>query len=387
AIICAIISWLTCVSAQNNAFTDVVDLIMAANQQVVLDTDEKKVELMERQADNILSPAEIGGSYEFGTKGVGNKIGADITQSFDWPGVYAARRKAISNQAAAIEQYKEGRMRDLRMEISLALIDYVSVKRVMALRLDVYQRVSEAEKHYTTAFRHGEATILDLNKVKIARLDAMRNLSDIRNQLSAAESALLVLASGRELKDVLARVDTFALQSIKPLEYYNNEAKSTDPKLRHLELSAKTAALDVTSAKRSNLPGFTLGITHMNELGSHFNGVKVGVTLPSYGGKHKVAAARMAAESAAIQYTNAQIDRLSQISANYHNAMRMHDELQQYEALVMDHSVMEILQKALDGGEITVINYLEELNFFTEARISYEGMLREYAAALTRLNR
>ncbi len=47
----------------------------------------------------------------------------------------------------------------------------------------------------------------------------------------------------------------------------------------------------------------------------------------------------------------------------------------------------ELLKKAFDGGQINLLNYLLELNYFVEARLDYENVCYELSLVKARLNR
>jgi len=68
-------------------------------------------------------------------------------------------------------------------------------------------------------------------------------------------------------------------------------------------------------------------------------------------------------------------------------AQRLHDELEAYRHITGDNSYLELLEKAYAGGLITVIDYLSEINHFTEARMRYLDLEYRYQQTLARLNK
>lgn len=83
----------------------------------------------------------------------------------------------------------------------------------------------------------------------------------------------------------------------------------------------------------------------------------------------------------------ARVGRMASMRADYTQASRLAADIERFRDVAMDPRPVELLKKALDGGEITVFTYMEEVNYFDEARIAYDGMLYEYHKLLARLNR
>ncbi len=61
--------------------------------------------------------------------------------------------------------------------------------------------------------------------------------------------------------------------------------------------------------------------------------------------------------------------------------------MERYRELSGDNSYLSLLAKAYDGGELTVIDYLNEVNLFTAARLNYLDLEYRYNQTLARLNR
>ncbi|MCM1095538.1 MAG: hypothetical protein NC333_04590, partial [Terasakiella sp.] len=90
----------------------------------------------------------------------------------------------------------------------------------------------------------------------------------------------------------------------------------------------------------------------------------------------------LAAESgAAVSIARAQ-------TAGLHDtALRLRDELDAYRSLTGDDSYLRLLEKSYTAGQINFINYMTELNLFTEARLRFLDLEYRYQLTLARLNK
>ena len=68
-------------------------------------------------------------------------------------------------------------------------------------------------------------------------------------------------------------------------------------------------------------------------------------------------------------------------------AIALYQELQQYRPMLENQDNITLLKKALDGGQINLITYIQEVNFFLEAQQNYIDVEYRYYQALTFLNR
>lgn len=368
-------------------FDAVVDRILQQNPELLAASAEMRAAMQQRRGDAVLPDPEVDGGYEWGAGGVGDKWNIGVTQSFDWPGVYSSRSKATRHASDAYAALAESRITDKRVEITELLIDYVYTKRQLATVREIRDRVDNMVKHYEKAYANGESTILDVNTVKISRFDAERRCTDLENRLAVVEASIIAQGSGSQLDTEVSSLEDYPAGRLYSQEEYADAFENRDPFVRHLDLLGQTARYDLEAQRRSRFPGISLGYRHVNELGERFNGISVGLTLPVFSSRYKTAAASASLENALIQGDMARVGRMASMRADYTQASRLAADIERFRDVAMDPRPVELLKKALDGGEITVFTYMEEVNYFDEARIAYDGMLYEYHKLLARLNR
>ena len=147
------------------------------------------------------------------------------------------------------------------------------------------------------------------------------------------------------------------------------------------------SAARAKAAARSCLPGFSLGYRHQYEGGTHFNGLSVGIALPAWGASRSKAAARAEAEAAALQAEAQTAATASQFDAQRRRVVALGERLEAYDGALATSDYPALLRKSLDGGQISMLTYIQELNFFMEARIAREQAARDYHLALATLNK
>ena len=135
------------------------------------------------------------------------------------------------------------------------------------------------------------------------------------------------------------------------------------------------------------LPKLELGYQYTNELGDGFNGVTVGASIPLFSNKRKVAAAKAEAITNELNRNTYRNDVEAQLKADYAQAVALKSQLTQYFDIIADDNNFTVLRKALDGGQITLLNYLLELRYFLDAKNKYLDLEHSYHATIASLSR
>ena len=162
--------------------------------------------------------------------------------------------------------------------------------------------------------------------------------------------------------------------------------KEKDPELIQYDLLAKANKHNEKAIEMSKRPGFSIGYKLENELGTYFNGFSIGVSIPLFSHKNKTEANLAQLKAIDLQSNAIEVNRISQIKAQRNNAIALFQELEQYRPILENQDNIKLLKKALDGGQINLITYIQEVNFFIEAQNNYLNVEYNYHKALATLN-
>ena len=141
------------------------------NPAFVARTAEFQAAQLSLQASGMLPAPEIEGEYLWGPSGTSGRWGVGISQSFDWPGVYAARKEERRAAATAFSELASTERAEYTLAAKLALIDLVAARAQSATIRKIYNNIIELEQLTARQMEHGQATILDLRKLQIESLD------------------------------------------------------------------------------------------------------------------------------------------------------------------------------------------------------------------------
>lgn len=375
-------------SASASDFDKVLNTVVSNNMALKYADAENQAAIASLKSENTLDAPEIGFESLWGAKGIGDKRNFSISQGFDWPGVYTARREAIRKSQAAMQYLQESAMIEARQEVRLLLIDIIYAKQRIAATEKICDGLSSLQKTFRKAVDEGNETKLDYNKSVIEKIAAERELKTLRGEYAAMLASLRAMNGGKEVEDLVASVgDVYPEVNLASLRPDVENLRAKDPAIAAMKADAEVQKSLLKVEKQSLLPGFTLGYSHEWEMGDRFNGFSVAVSLPFITGNKKVKASRLQVRASEMQQEMELIRLSAAMSGDYEKALQYRELLDQYEDIMNDNSDFELLKKAFDGGQINFLTYMQELNYFLAARRDFLETLYNYNCALARLQR
>lgn len=362
-----------------------VDLVVKYDNGLRAELYRLSSEVSEARAGNMLADPEVEGEMLFPQGGGKNRWSVGVTQGFDWPGAYKARSRAADalaelNRAEYREQLSEARYAARR-----GLIELISATKEARMLREISESADELQAKYRRAWEKGEATILDVNKLSVEAARARSRATAAEEEAERLRIELFNAVPEAERPDP-AGFSEYPLWTLKPYDEYLHEAMVCS----HAKIIAargKVAEAEGSVARSARYPSFSLGYRHAFEDGTHFNGFAVGVGLPVYSRRHTEAAAKarqLMEENTAKQLGN---DLSAELRTDYMAAESLAAQMREMGPAVENTDNLRLLRRALDGGELSLLDYLQEVNFFREALLDYNALRRSYLLRIASLSR
>lgn len=371
-------------SAQNSVYSEITALLLYDSPSLSSQKAADSAELYSIKAENALEDPEVEFERIYGKED--KRWGLTVSQSFNWPGAYGARNKQASHAKAAFSALELSRQMEAELTYKKLLIDYVAAKKEAQMLDEVCQSLQELLKKYEVAWEKGETTILDLNKVKleIVRSHSTHVDADLRAIALRNEIVCMSVNNGDKVALKLDELTDFPADRILSKEEYIEAIEASPMMTYYAEMEASSNYAEKLAG--NHYPGFSVGYKHIFEDNSHFNGFSVGLSLPLWSrksAKNSELAKKLSLSNESIGH---KIQLRNMIESDYTTALSMKEQISTYVAIVENTNNIELLKKAFDGGEINLLNYLQEVSYFLEARIDYIKAHQAYATALAELN-
>ena len=141
--------------------------------------------------------------------------------------------------------------------------------------------------------------------------------------------------------------------------------------------------------KGKRLPEFKVGYVHEVEDGISFNGFSFGLSLPFiYGNINKeMAASRSRMKAEEFKAQQARIEREAAIDVDFKQVEKLGELYYRLVELYQIDNHLTLLSKAFNGGQISAIEYIREVEFYRTSELSFLEVERDYYISLCRLNR
>ena len=345
---------------------------------------EVEAERLAGKAETILANPEVEFNYLWGAENIGGRHDLRVSQAFDIPtltGMKAGKAERIGELASL--KYKTERQAVL-LEAKQACIDLIYCNAILSELKTHLTQSNTLVSSYEKRMKAGESTVLDLNKARIhlTAVQGEANRTEVERQ-----TLLTTLRSLNGGKEIDFEALSYDLEDSIPgdFETWFVDASQRSPLLayvrKQVELEDRQLAID----KASRLPELAVG--YMSEIRTQekFRGVTVGVNIPLWSAGNKIRQSRARLTAAKERRNAAEQEFLFDLRNQYAKAYSMKENSEMMRTSLKDTDSREFLLSALSKGEISMIDYLVEIDLYYEALEATLEAERDYRHALASL--
>lgn len=343
-------------------------------------------ETIGNRTDLFLPNPEVEFNYLFGTPSeIGNRTDIRVTQGFDFPTVYSLRSdiSGIKNEQVLLEYERQQKNLFLQTrQVCNQLIYLNSILREYSERIENAKRMVDL---FQTKFESGEANILDYNKAKLGLLDLTKKAESLQVNREEQLAELKRLNGGKMIDFQITDFPSIIIP--EDFENWYKQAEQKNPVLAWLKLETEVSRQGEKLNLALALPKFKAGYMSEGIVGEHLQGITVGVSVPLWESKNKVKEARALTEvSQAVEQDN-KLLFYNSLKALHAKALLLQKSLNDYLKELDDCNNTRLAAKALEAGEISMIDYLMELTVYYESFNNMIEIQRNLHQTLAELKR
>ncbi|MBP6661738.1 MAG: TolC family protein [Paludibacter sp.] len=370
--------------AQND-ISSVLDSIEGNNTTLKALRETADAQKLGNKTGIYLSNPEVGFNYLWGKPGdIGNRTDINIKQNFDIPTITGMKSRVSNGQNNLVEwQYKADRM-NILLEAKLYCIElvyYNAQKRELDVRL---QHAETIAKGYKDRLERGDANLLEYNKIQLNLASVQGELSRVEVERNALLSQLKRLNGGVEI--VLNENRHTPAQLPLNFDSWYVEAEQKNPVLAYVKQEIEVGKSQVSLSKSSNLPTFSAGYMSEKVVGQQYQGLTFSISIPLWENKNRVKQAKAAVTAAELREADSKQQFYSQLRTLYNRANSLNIIADKYRHSLATVNNTELLKKALDAGEISLLDYIVEIGlYYTTVSQALEAE-RDYQKAFAELS-
>ncbi len=307
----------------------------------------------------------------------GNQTDLTVTQPFDYPTAYARRRKLANLRTGQLAFESLALRQDVLLEAKRTAIQLIFLNKrraELARRLVAGQQFLD---NYQKKYDARDATALDLNKARHQVVNLKTDLKLLEAEAAEHLSRLVALNGG----ETLILTDTLypAITPIPAFDTLVQTIATSDPDLQFLQAQQQVGSAQVSLTKALSMPKMEAGYHYQGILGQNFHGMHVGMSVPLWENKNRVAQQQLQTAFYAGQLESQRNERYYTVKGLYEKFQSLQAGLDEYRQSLLSLNNLELLDKALAGGQITTLEYFVEQSLLYESRDRLLELERESA--------
>lgn len=349
---------------QAQDFSAILQSIEAKSTRLEVARVEAEAQKTESREISALADPEVGFNYLFGRDGIGNRWDLNVSQSIDFPSVIAHKRKVVRElQRVSDLQYLSTRQQILLAARKLC-IEVVYCNAMMEHLNEDLEETQAMSEAYEKLFEKGEATIIDRNKAHQAVLLFHAEYNEFLAMKENLLSELKCLNGGE-----VVQIDdsVFVHNPLSPdFDQWLSEHLEQHPDMM-LAQGEKEASEQSLKMERSKwAPALRVGYMGEFARDEKYQGPSVGISLPLWRNSRSVKAARLHLSAAETAVADTRMHLETQLQNVYREALHLQETYQQFHKHLTHCDNTALLQKSLEAGQITLLTYLQELQYVHE---------------------
>ncbi|MPL81058.1 hypothetical protein SDC9_26967 [bioreactor metagenome] len=370
--------------AQNNV-NSVLTTIEENNTTLKALRETAEAQKLGNRTGIYLANPEVGFNYLWGKPGdIGNRTDINVKQVFDIPTITGMKSKVANEQNNLIEwQYKSDRMNILleAKQYCIELIYYNALKQELDIRLKHAETIA---KGYKDRLDRGDANQLEYNKVQLNLAAVQGEISRVEVEQNALLSQLKRLNGGTSVTFEDNRYSEISL----PLDFdqWFAQAAQKNPVLAYVEQEIELSKRQVSLSKAMGLPTFSAGYMSEKVVGQQFQGLTLGISIPLWENKNRVKQAKAAVSAAETRQTDSKQQFYSQLQILYNRTYGLKNTADKYRKSLLTLNSTDLLGKALNAGEISLLDYIVEIGLYYNTITQALEAERDYQKAFAELS-
>ena len=345
---------------------EAVLLQIEANNTTLAALRQEAEKLGNRTTANFSDP-EVEMGYLWGSpSSIGHRKDFSASQSVDMATLSGARRQLVRQQNLLVDEQMDAARLSILLEARQLYVDAIYYNRLcqhFTLRHEQAKMVADMQLR---RLKEGDNTRIDYQQ---ALLDQHMTSGQLQRCLTERQVTMEGLKRLNGNRDLIVG-DTLFPAIVLPNDDATlmREMTARHPSLRALKQQLTVTRQQLTVNRREGLPRVSLGFMGEYVEGEKYQGVKLGMSIPLWSNCNKVrqAKAKVAADEARL--TDGFEQRLNAVQTLFKRQQGLRLTADTYREAMKKSSNGPLLQKAMEAGQLSVIDYLNGLRL-TDAAI------------------
>lgn len=325
---------------------------------------------LEAGADANLAEAKLEGpevefGYLFGEDGR-RRHDFGVSQSFDFGALTGARKQLAlgQNELLALE-YRASR-RDILTQARKLVYQIINRNALIAEYTRRADNARAVEHAYRSGYEKGEFSVIDYRKAAVGLAEAEGTLRLCEVERDGLLAELKNLNGGNGIEITACEQETVLLPG--SFGQWLEQASGKSSALEYVRTATGNSEKQLSLSRSEAFPSLSVGYKSEVVPGEGFRGVSVGVSIPLWSAGKKISSAKKQLEAARLAEQDALVQFRTNAESLYEKAAGLAESAAGYALLTDSDEGLRDLQKALDSGQMSLLDYMNEISYFYNSR-------------------
>ena len=349
-----------------NSIEDVLRLIESNNAALQALRHENEAQKLEYRSGITLADPEVGFSYQWGEDAAtADKLTITATQSFDLSAVAGLKSNVAKEKSKLSDWQYETQRRQILLEAKNLCIELVYYNALNEMLTSYREQAGILVESQRKNLESGNINRLEYNNavLRLAAVEGRTAQMEIeRNTVLAKLAAMnggetpLFNATAYETPDMPEN-----------FEDWYERASAENPALQYAEQSVMVQKKQLALSKSQWAPAVSIGYAGEFEGDDRHNGIALGISLPLWANLNRVKQSKAAMQAAQYRSEDTRLQFRSSMEILYRQTLGLKKMADIYRASLNESDNRRLLQKALDEGILSVLEFLAEMDICYDA--------------------
>ena len=363
-------------SVQAQQIESVLQQIEQNNKELQAQQQLTTAAKMEVRTQNNLEDPKVSYSPFFG-KGIDGVASSEmvVSMGFDFPTLYASRHKAGNLQHNYLDYQQQNIRRNILLQAKNLCLDMIRLNQEHALLQARSKNAQTLLELFEKRLEEGDATALDVNKIKMERMNVQTEVA--RNNAAHRTALQLLMAMNANMPLEFSDMKYPEVEQVRDYNQLYDEVMGTDASIMAATAAVRAAEKNVSVNKQQWIPKFEVGYRRNTSLNEKFNGLLVGGSIPLFSNRKKVQIARAQAISSQLSLDNARLQLEAAVQSQFNEIQQLREALDAYDVALM-YETLDMLNEAVTSGHLSVITYYVEAENVYKNLAAYMEVENQY---------
>lgn len=363
-------------SAQSQDIESVLDTIERNNTLLRSLRSANEAAGLETRMQNNLGDPSIEYS-PFWAKGVDGISSSELVVSygFDFPTQYVSRNRSGRLQRVALDRQYQVERRDVMLQAKNLCLDLIFLTRKQELLAGRLQNADELLALFEIRFGKGDASAIELNKIRMEKMDVAASLAQVETDLQAARAALQSMNGGRPVQ--FSATEYPHVMPVTDFKSFRDTLLNAELELKASEAAVQATEQEIRVNRQNWLPQLKVGYRRNTALNEASNGFIVGASFPLFSNRYKSRIANARHAESQYRLDQVKLETEARIRTGFEEMTRLQEMMEIYDVSLMEET-LAMLRKAVEAGQLSVIEYYTEADSVYSKLLSLSEMENTY---------